>query len=575
MADYDLVEAFKRIENELISSMIRNLAHHRAEETEQGMNWTQWQVEQLNALEKYRKNNQNKFGKQFESINGRITQLIRDNYSDGQTKQERKILQAIKRGYKLNGTNKPAYTGKVQTTGEFFGVNDRKLEALITATTHDMERAETAVLRLANDKYRKAIYNAQVYANAGGTTYKKAVDMAVKDMLNAGLNCVEYKNGARHTLSSYANMALRTATTRAYLQGEGVKRKEWGISTVILNKRSCPCPKCLPFVGKVFVDDVWSGGTAEDAKEKGYPLLSTAIQLGLYHPNCKDTHTTYFEGISKPPEKPTAEEKQKAIDEYNQEQKAHYNAQQAEKCERISKYSLDEENKRIYKARAEQWREKADSFYIYKNSDIEKAQYYKPVIEAEDSEKITRKDKEIIVYKTSAVNDIYVSENVKVKRKEFHEFDMNISEVYKLLGETDTANKPKICIISPTEMSTNAIASYEPTENRLNINAVLFYTDDLYELQKDFACPESEISTILHELLHWQDAEKYRNKFGEITNYSEYVEYLNKKFAPKLAKLQKNGYNILGISKYALKCYKQKSLDEVYTEYRVKQLLKG
>lgn len=368
MADYDLAGAFGAIENELIASMMRNLKNHQAEETALGINWTQWQVEQLNAFEKYRVNNPKKFSKKFETLNGRISQLIRDNYSDGETEQERKILQAIKRGYKINGTNKPAYTGKTHTTGKFFGVNDRKLEALISATTHDIEKAETAVLRLANDQYRKAIFNAQVYANAGGIGYKKAVDMAVKDMLNAGLNCVEYKNGARHTLEGYASMAIRTATKRAYLQGEGAKRKEWGISTVILNKRSCPCPKCLPFVGKVFVDDVWSGGTAEEAKEKGYPLLSTAIEQGLYHPNCKDTHTTYFEGISTSPEKPTVKEKQKAVDEYNQEQKARYNAQQAKKCERISRYSLDDENKRVYKARAEQWRDKEKSLKPVANS---------------------------------------------------------------------------------------------------------------------------------------------------------------------------------------------------------------
>lgn len=39
---------------------------------------------------------------------------------------------------------------------------------------------------MSNDKYRKAIFNAQVYANTGAGTYEKAVDMACKDMLNAG-----------------------------------------------------------------------------------------------------------------------------------------------------------------------------------------------------------------------------------------------------------------------------------------------------------------------------------------------------------------------------------------------------
>lgn len=64
------------------------------------------------------------------------------------------------------------------STGEFFKVNNRKLNALVKSTTDDLKRAETAVLRMSNDKYRKAIFNAQVYANTGAGTYEKAVDMA-------------------------------------------------------------------------------------------------------------------------------------------------------------------------------------------------------------------------------------------------------------------------------------------------------------------------------------------------------------------------------------------------------------
>ena len=52
MDEYDIGEAFAAIEDELIKSMIRNMERHRAEETEEGIEWTQWQVEQLKALEK-------------------------------------------------------------------------------------------------------------------------------------------------------------------------------------------------------------------------------------------------------------------------------------------------------------------------------------------------------------------------------------------------------------------------------------------------------------------------------------------------------------------------------------------
>ena len=210
---------------------------------------------------------------------------------------------------------------------------------------------------MADDQYRKIIFNAQVYANTGAGTYEKAVDMATKDFLSAGLNCVIYANGARHTLADYADMAIRTASERACLQGEGERRQEWGIHTVIMNKRGNPCPKCLPFVGKVLIDDVWSGGSKEDGK---YPLMSAAIAAGLYHPRCKDSHTTYFPGISTADDTWTEEELEKVGQNAKQEARRQYAKRQTEKYGRLAEYSLDEENKRKYEIRAAEWNNQTD-----------------------------------------------------------------------------------------------------------------------------------------------------------------------------------------------------------------------
>ena len=355
--EYDLAEAFERIEYELMSSMIRNMDRHRAEETEEGYNWSMWQAEQLKALEKYKKNNQKKYQKQFKSINAQIEEVIRQARQKGNMQQEIRILQAIKKGWKVHGKNKsPAHDAM---TAEFFKLNDRKLDALIEATTHDMEAAETAVLRKANDDYRKAIFNAQVYANSGAGTYEKAVDMATKDMLSRGLNCVMYANGARHTLADYADMAIRTASKRAYLQGEGEKRQEWGVTTVIMAKRGNPCPKCLPFVGNVLIDDVWSGGRSDGVDPetgKKYPLMSYAISQGLYHPRCKDSHTTYFPGVSTADDTWTKEELEAVGLQNQQESRQQYAERQVEKYGRLAEYSLDWENKQIYGRKAAEWK---------------------------------------------------------------------------------------------------------------------------------------------------------------------------------------------------------------------------
>lgn len=353
--EYSIAKAFTAIENELMASMIRNMRRHKVEEVKEDRQWAMWQAMQLESLERYKQENQKKYGQQFKDLNQDIETLIRAAKTEGEMAQEIAILSAIKNGF-------PVHKVTAGSSAEFFRLNERKLEALIEATTNDMEKAETAILRMTNDQYRKVIYNAQVYANTGAGTYEKAVDMATKNFIAAGINCIQYRNGARHTLSDYAEMALRTASKRAYLQGEGTKRQEWGISTVIMNKRGNPCPKCLPFVGKILIDDVWSGGSSRDGP---YPLMSDAIAAGLYHPNCRDSHTTYFPGISRPPDDRFSKKELEDIKERSKgEARQQYAKRQEEKFGRLVKHSLDEENRKGYALKEANWRKESHKYEL-------------------------------------------------------------------------------------------------------------------------------------------------------------------------------------------------------------------
>lgn len=352
-SEYDIGAAFEAIENELIASMIRNMRRHKIEEIDEDKQWSMWQAEQLRSLEKYRKENQERFGAKFKDINNRIEALISTARDEGDMEQEIAILEAIKKGF-------PARKVSPGASAAFFRLNQRKLEALIRATTSDLEKAETAVLRMANDQYRKIIFNAQIYANSGAGTYEKAVDMATKDFIAAGLNCVEYANGSRHTLADYADMAIRTASKRAYLQGEGQKRQEWGISTVIMNKRGNPCPKCLPFVGKILIDDVWSGGSAKDGP---YPLMSAAIAAGLYHPRCRDSHTTYFPELEDLDNEYSKKDIEDIEEQNRKEARQQYAEKQEKKFHRLASFSLDPENKSKYRAKEKEWSQETEDRY--------------------------------------------------------------------------------------------------------------------------------------------------------------------------------------------------------------------
>lgn len=362
MNEYDISRAFKRIENDLMDSMMRNMKKHQAEETELGIEWEQWQALQLKELERYRKENADRFTQDFAQINRKVEAMFKATCNDAQSKQESYILEQIKKG---------DFTPTQTKDTQFFNLNDKKLDILIERTKADFTRAEYAMLRKADDVYRQTIFDAQVYASVTND-YAKAVDMATHDFLKKGIQCVTYSNGAKHTISDYAEMCVRTGNKRAYLMGEGNAHDKYGIHTVRVNKRTQACPKCVGFLGRVLIDDVYNSGTAKEAFEMGVPTLSSAIQAGFLHPNCKDIYSLYIPDVSKPATPWTQEEINEIVGDYNKEQAIQHANDMLESYVRLAKYALDPENQKRYQARAQIWDKRA--------IEIERGESPKPVI---------------------------------------------------------------------------------------------------------------------------------------------------------------------------------------------------
>ena len=190
----------------------------------------------------------------------------------------------------------------------FFGVNRRRMDALLTDTQQLEQTASSAALRMMDDVYRQTLHKAELSMAAGATTLPKAIDMAVADFLRAGITCIEYKDGRRVNIADYAEMALRTAATRAKLQGDAALRAQLGVDTVLVSAYGQCSETCLPWQGRVYIDDVFGTFTGDRSGDRGhsangnwYPLLSVAVRHGLFHPNCRHTLSTWYEGISTMP----------------------------------------------------------------------------------------------------------------------------------------------------------------------------------------------------------------------------------------------------------------------------------
>lgn len=362
MADiYDIVGTFQYIEMELIKSMQRTMKRHIGEEFQEEINWTQWQAEMLNGLAQYKYENADKLQGYYSTINDEIEETIRQAYQLGESEQEIELLKAIQEGFKVDRAN--------TMQGAFFKINEGKLNALIKATTEDMSKAENAILRMTDDVYRQTIFKAQMFYNSGASTLWKAVDMATKDFLSAGINCVEYKNGARVNVASYSEMALRTANKRANLMGSANKREEWGIHTVKISSHNSACPMCIQWQGKVYIDDVYGAGTKEESRKSGYPLLSEAVKGGMFHPNCKNGLSTYYEGINQPPKEPTKEEKEEMSRRYNLEQRQRECERNIRKYKRLEAGCIDADNVEKYAEKRRQWTNEYNRL-IANNADV-------------------------------------------------------------------------------------------------------------------------------------------------------------------------------------------------------------
>ena len=338
---YDITEIFQEIENQLISSMCRNLSRHIDEEQEANANYSQWQAKQLQALERYRKENLKEFSKQFEDINNGLKKYLEMTYNNSKTATEHDIISNLDRN------------------SDAIGVNQEKLNTLIKSVTDDFQKAEYSLLRRSNDLYRQTIYKAQIGLNTGSITLNQAIDMATKDFLSNGINSIRYKNGNLVNIASYSEMALRTAEKRATMYGDGEKRQEWDIDTVVVYGHNGACPLCSRWQNRVYIDDVYSNGKPNNK----YPLLSVAIQGGLYHPNCKcPPPQTYIEGITEPPTQKTPQELEKDIQNYNLEQVQRYNERQIRKYKRLEANCLDDTNKKRYSLKVKEWQSKQREF---------------------------------------------------------------------------------------------------------------------------------------------------------------------------------------------------------------------
>jgi hypothetical protein len=329
---YDVNLVFAEMEQELIKSFKRNM--HKYTNTSD-----MWQAIKLKDLEMYRREVSKTIGEATEQAKHLSKVILKDDFMAGADK-----VDAFMKQFKLSI--------KTTSADDFFTLNREKLDTLLKSVYEDLNTASHAAYRMMDDVYRQTMFKSQIAFNSGAFTMEQAIDVATKDFLKQGINCIQYSNGAKVNIASYAEMVLRTSSHRATLMAEGARNQEWGITTIKITTHGSTCPLCSPWQGRVLIDDVYSGGKASDGD---FPLLSTAMNEGLFHPNCRHGSGTFFAGLTSAPKPPTKEQQEEVEAKYALEQKQRYNERKIREWKRKAEGSMDEGNKRKAKAKVRYW----------------------------------------------------------------------------------------------------------------------------------------------------------------------------------------------------------------------------
>ena len=93
-------------------------------------------------------------------------------------------------------------------------------------------------------------------------------------------------------------------------------------------------------------------------------------------------------------------------------------------------------------------------------------------------------------------------------------------------------------------------------------------------LENAVVAAENPLSTYVHELIHWSDAQRFRRTHQKNTDFMSYITWIQDEGKRILENLRKNGYNMFKASAYATTSILENKYDEFYTEYRTLQLIK-
>jgi len=240
------------------------------------------------------------------------------------------------------------------------------VQRIVTEAKIALTQSNVKILRTTMDAYRDIIAESTTGILVGTDTRRQAAQKALNKFANQGITGFTDRAGRNWDMSSYVEMATRSASGRAAIQGHIDRQVQEGRDLVVISDHPSECPLCRPYEGEILSI---SGNNPE------YGALDTAVSNGLFHVNCRHSLTGYIPGLTK------VEKGRPDPTGYDKTQQQRYNERQIRKWKRRESVAVTPADKAKSKAKIKEW-QKINREFVKDNPSLVRKPYREQLAKA-------------------------------------------------------------------------------------------------------------------------------------------------------------------------------------------------
>lgn len=190
--------------------------------------------------------------------------------------------------------------------------NAPAVDRLAASYAQDTRPLYQRITRSIVDTYRSIVARVSGAQLLTGITRRDASQRALNTFAQHGITGFVDSAGRNWDMASYAEMAVRSVTARAAIEGHIDSLAEIRIGLVIVSDAPLECPLCRPWEGEILTLGAASGPHTvraqhelhEDGRTVAVHVAGSLIEAraaGLFHPNCRHSLGAYLPGVTTRP----------------------------------------------------------------------------------------------------------------------------------------------------------------------------------------------------------------------------------------------------------------------------------